>query len=81
MITSVSVKKPLLQRRGPLGRWAFEAPNQGLGSSFCCWTAGQGLAPKECFFSQTPVSAVFHSHVVVVIIIIISFIMVCCYYH
>ena len=25
-----------------------KTPNQGLGSSFCCWTARQGLAQKEC---------------------------------
>ena len=28
--------------------FASETPNRGLESSFCCWTAGQGLAQKEC---------------------------------
>ena len=30
-----------------------ETPNQWLDSSFHCWTAGQGLAHKECFFTDT----------------------------
>ena len=47
--------KTLLRKMIHTGTSAFGAPNQGLESSFCCWTAGQGLAQKECFCSQTPV--------------------------
>ena len=36
------------------GTLASRAPNQGLESSFCCWTAEQGLAQKGCFlFTDT----------------------------
>ena len=34
---------------------AFRAPNQGLESSLCCWTAGQGLPQKECCFTDTTI--------------------------
>ena len=44
----------------PLGDLNFQrassactTQNQGLESSFRCWTAGQGLAQKECFFTDT----------------------------
>ena len=37
-------EKTLLRRRIYVGILAFRAPNQGLESSFCLWTAGQGLA-------------------------------------
>lgn len=40
----------LLWRTIYIGTLVFRAPNQGLHSSFCCWTAGQGLAQKECHF-------------------------------
>ena len=39
---------------------AFRTPNRGLESSFCSWTAGQGLAEKDSFvyrkdsFSKAP---------------------------
>ena len=32
------------------GRFAFRAPIHGPESSFCCWTAGQGLEGKYRFF-------------------------------
>ena len=43
-------EKTFLRRRVDIGMSSFRAPNQGLESSFCLWTAGQGLAQKECFF-------------------------------
>ena len=46
----VSVKKTFLRKIWHLGMSAFRAPNQRLESGFCCWTAGQGLAQKECCF-------------------------------
>ena len=46
----VSVKKKLLRMGKHVGVLAFRAPTQGLESCFCCWTAKQGLAPKECLF-------------------------------
>ena len=51
-LLSVSVKKTLLQKMIQVGISVFRAPNQGLESSFCCWTAGQGLAQKECYFHR-----------------------------
>ena len=51
----VSVKKSPLHTRIHVGILAFRAPNQGLESSFCCWTPRQGIVQKECFFTQTPV--------------------------
>ena len=52
-ITLVSVKKALLQKMIHVGISAFRAPNQGLGSSLCCWVAGHGLAEKKCLFTDT----------------------------
>ena len=43
-----------------MGRSAVRAPNQGEDGSFCCWIAGQWLARKECFFTDTG-SATFFS--------------------
>ena len=40
-------ERTLLRNRRHTGAIAFRAPAQGLESSFCCWTAGQGLAQKE----------------------------------
>ena len=54
MATGVCEKK-ILWRRTLIVMLAFRPPNQGLESSFCHWTAWQGLAQKELFFSQTPV--------------------------
>ena len=51
----VSVKKSLLLDKKTGGEMIFQRPNQGLDCSFCGWTAGQGLAQKECVGSQTPV--------------------------
>ena len=42
-------KKTLLRNITHVGISAFRAPNQGLESSSCCWTAGQGLAQWEWF--------------------------------
>ena len=42
--------KTLLRRRRRIGRLVFRAPNQGLESSFCCCTAGQGLAQPTLYF-------------------------------
>ena len=50
------LKIPILRKRLHKGNLVFRAPHQGLESNFCCWTAGQGPAEKDCFFSQTPVS-------------------------
>ena len=36
---------------------ASKTPNQGLDDSFCCWTAGQGLAQKDVYFTDTGVTA------------------------
>ena len=47
-----SAKETLPRRRTHIGTSAFGAPNQVLESSFCCWTAGQGLAQKECCFHR-----------------------------
>ena len=33
------------------------APSHWLESSFCCWTAGKGLAQKECSFTETGIVA------------------------
>ena len=51
---STPPEKKKKEKKEKKTRWTivFEAPNQGLESSFCCWTAGQGLAQKECFFSD-----------------------------
>ena len=38
------------------GVLAFRTPNQGLEIRFCCWIAGQGLAQKECFFTDTGIA-------------------------
>ena len=35
-----------------LWKKAFRTPNQGLESSFCCWSAGQSLAQKEHVFHK-----------------------------
>ena len=49
----VSVAKTLLRKRTSIRISVFGAPNQGLESNFCCWIAGQVLAQKECFFTDT----------------------------
>ena len=36
-----------------IGISAVGAPSRGLDYSFCLWTAGQGLAEKEWFFTDT----------------------------
>ena len=46
-----------IRRRRCLGKWAFRAPNQELDTSFCCWIAGQRLAEKDCFFTDTGIVA------------------------
>ena len=66
---SVVETKTLLWNIIHIGQLAFRAPHQGLESSFCCWTAGQGLAQKECFFKDTgrsriPRSTSHFSHLV-----------------
>ena len=53
LVLPVSVKKTFLQKMIHLGISYFRAPTHGLESSFCCWTAGQGLAEKECFLRDT----------------------------
>ena len=45
-------EKTLLRRRIHVKLLASKTPNQGLESSFCCWTAGQGLVQKECLFHR-----------------------------
>ena len=49
---SVSLKQALLQKITHILISAFRAPTRGLESSFCCCTAGQGLAQKEHFFHR-----------------------------
>ena len=46
-------EKTRLWMRRLVGKSAFKRPNQGLDCSFCCLTAGQGLAQKEYFFTDT----------------------------
>ena len=46
-------EKTLLRKRRPLGKSACKSPHQELERSFCCCFAGQRLAPKECFFTDT----------------------------
>ena len=48
LIIAVSVNKPLLGKRNHIGRHAHGSPNQGEGSGFRCWIAGQRLGQKEC---------------------------------
>ena len=48
----MSVNEALLMKMMHIGILACRAPNQGLESSFCCWTAGQGLARKEHAFHR-----------------------------
>ena len=55
----VSVQKTLLRKIIHIGILVFRSPNQGLESSFCCWTAGQGLAQKERFLTDTGMYAYF----------------------
>ena len=57
--TSQCLKNTLLWRRRPVGRTAFGAQHQGEDSSFSCWTAGQGLAQKECF-KQKPLYIILY---------------------
>ena len=44
---SATKKKTLLRRIRCLGKCAFRAPNRGLDTRFCRWTAVQMLAEKE----------------------------------
>ena len=53
IVIPVSVNKTFLWRREHIDMLAFRPPNQGLESSFCRWTARQGLAQKECLFTDT----------------------------
>ena len=41
------------------GNASFQSTNHGLESSFCCWTAGQGLVQKECvlLFTDTGITS------------------------
>ena len=48
----VSVNKHSSGEKTHVGKSASKAPNQGLKSNFCCRTAGQGLAQKECRFHR-----------------------------
>ena len=48
----VCLNKTLLRRRRHVKMLASGTPNQGPESSFCCWTAGQGLAQKECILHR-----------------------------
>ena len=50
--TPASWKEKVLRKRTHIGILVFRALNQGLQSSFCCWTAWQGLAHKECSFRR-----------------------------
>ena len=45
-------EKTFLRRRRHVNELASKIPNRGLESSFCCWTAGQGLARKELLFHR-----------------------------
>ena len=51
-VIPVSVKTTILRRRIHMKLLASKTPNQGLNNSFCCWTAGQRLAQKECSFHR-----------------------------
>ena len=46
-------EKRLRRRRRHAGRWAFRAPNQGVGSSACCWIAWPRLPYSICFLTDT----------------------------
>ena len=52
----VSADRKESPRRRPLGRRPFRAPNQGVESGLCGWTAGPGHAQKECLFTDTGMS-------------------------
>ena len=55
-VMPVSVKKTLLRRIIPFGNLAWKTPNQGLERRFCCSFAGQRLAQKGRFFTDTGVN-------------------------
>ena len=49
-----SVKKTLLRRRRPVGKWALGASESGQETSFWCWIAGQRARAKGVFlFTDT----------------------------
>ena len=55
-------EKTLLRRRIHVKLLVSRTPNRGLESSFCCWTAGQGLAQKECLFHRHQYETILSIH-------------------
>ena len=67
--TCVCEKETLPRRRRQVEIQAFKASDQGPGSSLRCRIAGEKLAQKECFCSQTPATNHMLGYVIIMIIL------------
>ena len=69
-------EKTLFRRSKHANALASKTPDQGLESSFYCWTAGQGLAQKECLChghrqARNNIYIYIYTHIIFLLLVVV----------